>query len=376
VKDNIHLFGGDPDNITIFGESDGATGVGLQLTAYGGKHGAPFHRAIMQSGAATTDTGANSNISATAYAAVAALTNCTHSGPGSAETLACLRNLPLETLLNATFTYAIAKDPPFGFSVYFPVVDQDFIPAAPSQLLQTGQFSKHISVVNGWTTDDGSLFTPTTVTDDSTVTAFLITNFPGFTTSTIARILALYPVSDFESEVLPDDTVNAHFYRASRIFRESKFTCPCIDLSYNVMKYSNAKARLYQLNQTVFTSLFSSIGSAYLGVSHASDIPYVYNEVTSYSNSSSDKLLAAQITGNWSAFAATGMPTDATAWPVAYSRVDYFSPTPQKAVVNILGGPYAGPTKISIDSQEGPLGMEKILLRCAFWISIYDELRT
>jgi carboxylesterase type B len=117
VKDNIHIFGGDPDNITIFGESDGATGVGLQLTAFGGKRRAPFHRAIMQSGAATTDTGTNSNTSATGYATVAAITNCTRGSPGSAETLACMRNLPLETLLNATFTYAIAKSPPFGFSV-------------------------------------------------------------------------------------------------------------------------------------------------------------------------------------------------------------------------------------------------------------------
>lgn len=117
MKDNIHIFGGDPDNITIFGESDGATGVGLQLTAYGGMHGAPFQRAIMQSGAATTDTGANSDVSAVGYAAVASMTNCTRGCPGSPETLACLRNLPLETLLNATFTYAIAKDPPFGFEV-------------------------------------------------------------------------------------------------------------------------------------------------------------------------------------------------------------------------------------------------------------------
>jgi carboxylesterase type B len=116
VKDNIALFGGDPDSITIFGESDGATGVGLQLTAYGGRQQAPFHRAIMQSGASTTDS-ANSNISATSYAVVAALTECTRGDPGSDETLACLRNLSMETLLNATFTYALAKSPPFGFDV-------------------------------------------------------------------------------------------------------------------------------------------------------------------------------------------------------------------------------------------------------------------
>lgn len=266
----------------------------------------------------------------------------------------------------------------------FGVVDDDFIPSAPSTLVKTGQFSKNVSVIIGWNTDDGSLFTSPKITNDSDIAADLSESFPGFTNSNIARLLELYPVEDFTFEVKPNDTVSAQYYRASRINRDIGYTCPGIDMGYHVAKYSNkAEARFYELNQSSFTPLYAGFGSSYLGISHFSDIPYVFNEVAIFNASASDTLLAKKMSGSWASFAATGNPvapsslvnaTTLSDWPAAYANTKAAAPT--TAVINVIGGPSAGPATISVHSTKGQAGMEKLLVRCAYISGLYDQLET
>ena len=49
VQENIHLSGGDRNQVTVFGESGGGGSIMHHLTAYGATSGAPFQKAISQS---------------------------------------------------------------------------------------------------------------------------------------------------------------------------------------------------------------------------------------------------------------------------------------------------------------------------------------
>jgi para-nitrobenzyl esterase len=142
VRANIAVFGGDPDNVTIFGESAGAMSVGALLAAPSAR--GLFHKAILQSGAA-------------------------HIGHGRAHSAKIARMfldrldesdaaaLPHEAILKAQLE--ITEQPrdtgglPFG-----PTADGGFLPSRAIEQVRAGS-AAGIPVLTGTTADEWKLFT-------------------------------------------------------------------------------------------------------------------------------------------------------------------------------------------------------------------------
>lgn len=127
VRENAGAFGGDPGNVTVFGESAGAMSVGTLLATPAARP--LIDKAIMQSGPPFAI--AADEVSATAEEVAAAL------GLTPAE-LPKLRDLPLDVLLDAQEAVARGADStrlalPFG-----PTIDGTVVPGDPVAAVATG----------------------------------------------------------------------------------------------------------------------------------------------------------------------------------------------------------------------------------------------
>ena len=294
VQRNIGRFGGNPRNVTLFGESAGGLSVLAQLASTGAR--GLFSRAIAESGSYDL-TQAPLATAETAGQAFATKVGC------ASQTAACLRSLPVATIVDNE-----------DFSGYTPDIDGSVLTQSIGTALASGQFNR-VPVINGTNHDEWRLFVALSQLppeDGPPVTAAnyqaMIASTLGVPDTAAAVIAAQYPLSAYSS---PSVALGA-------VGTDAIFACHALTADQSLSKYVPTYAYEFNDENAPEVSL-PPLGFPY-GAAHAAEIQYLFSlSNVAYPGvlSPPQQQLAAAMKQYWTNFAKQGFPSSATEppWP-------------------------------------------------------------
>lgn len=307
VRDNIAGFGGDPANVTIFGESGGGGKVSV-LLAMPAAQGL-FHRAVIQSGAAI-----RVSTRERAAALADAVLGQFDLAPGQCDRL---QTVPVERLLAAIAPASRAVGPTqwklldrYDFG---PVVDGDDLPAQPFDPAAT-PISDTIPLLIGGTRQESAFF----LADDDEVwhgrvtEASLRRRVAAIAGDEADRVLAAYPGGSPADRLIAALT-GSNFWIRTVLLAERR--AARANLNANC-----APVFMYSLDWQ------SPAQGGRLKAHHAMDLPFVFDTTAvpdTTKGAPGAPELAATISAVWAEFARSGRPHIAALpeWP-AYSGAE------------------------------------------------------
>lgn len=304
VRDNIAGFGGDPNNVTIFGESAGGFSVCSHLTSP--MSAGLFHKAITQSGNCVRPWLSLEGAEAQGETFAEKIGCDTED-----DVLACLRGKSQTDVLAA-----FPAGPNFGFTdlegegaTWWPIYDGHFFTEQSAVRMASGEFNQ-VPVMLGFTRDEGQLFSWMAETDAENPTPITEDNYDDF----LERYLGGDPVLTAQARAqYPPDAYAAHAEALGAFTTDVVFRCPARTeaelLSEHVTTY------LYQFEYTgaqFQLDAFMSRPEYGLGAFHSAEIQYVFGRPASISATEfgpgTDENLWMAMMGYWTRFAATGDP--------------------------------------------------------------------
>lgn len=308
VQDNIEQLGGDPSNVTIFGQSGGGAKVST-LLAMPDAEGL-FHKAIIQSGAGIE---AGSKESA-AKAAMALLDQLGISKDEASEKLA---DLSTADILKAAGEVGSRAFRPSVDGKYLP--RHPFAPDAPAQ-------SSDVPVMIGYTKDEQTLYNVGNPewfeTTDADVLAAAERASPGYGQAIVDEFKSMYP--DYDAKYLLMQITGTHRHLGSShtlASRKAKQAAPV---------YAFVFAHDLPPQDFVLKS------------PHTAEIPYVMDNVAEaslFAGTTEDDFAMGDLMSNvWTRFARTGDPNgpDLPIWPKfnADTRPTMFFKTESEVITN------------------------------------------
>jgi len=330
VRDNIASFGGDPNSVTIFGESAGGASVSLLVLSHLTK--GLIHHAISQSGSSVASFAASGRRKNSAEK-FAKLLNCTNDDVG--EMVECVRNAPALELMDGVKSLGLEMQMHFLPSVDSEAEDP-LLPKDPRILVETGNFNL-IPWMNGIAEEEGAgMGTFFLAANETLMSGLSAGDHDAWVFlsdlaedddldcgSSVKEVVA--KIQDFYTK---DGPVSAdNLLPMAQLVSDRHFVA---SMSEEV-RLASAHAPVYKfvLNHrgpgrlTLASLLGIDLGeNENLGVSHGSDILYLFNNAKTAmppADSPANSMVRFMV-GLWTSFARTGRPSsqvfDTPDWPI------------------------------------------------------------
>nr|XP_048293147.1 pyrethroid hydrolase Ces2e-like isoform X1 [Myodes glareolus] len=323
VQQNIAHFGGNPDLVTIFGESAGGISVSSHVVSPMSK--GLFHRAIMESGVVMLP-GLISSSSEVVYGTVANLSDC---AAVDTETLVrCLRGKSEAEIL------AINK----VFKIIPAVVDGEFFPRHPEELLASADFHPVPSII-GVNNDEYGWFVPMIMGSAQKMKGITRQSLPAVLKSTTAQMMLPPKCSNLIMEEYMGDTEDPQTLQVqyAEMMGDVTFVVPALQVAH--FQRSHAPVYFYEFQHR--PSFFKDIKPPHVKADHVDEVPFVFGSFfwgVKIDLTEEEKLLNRRMMKYWSNFARHGNPNSEGLpyWPVMDDDEQYLQLDIQPAVGRAL----------------------------------------